>query len=122
MLDSLQLLSESLPARRIVLARELTKMHEEFLRGTAAELHDKLAGEERVRGEFVLIIEGADTAAAADQEVVEKLLCELKTEGLPNKSVVRIVTRTLGVPRNEAYRLVHREDSGEGNEPSLAPE
>ena len=122
MLDSLQLLSESLPARRIVLARELTKMHEEFLRGTAAELHDKLAGEERVRGEFVLIIEGADTAATADQEVVEKLINELKAEGLPNKSVVRIVTRTLGVPRNEAYRLVHREDTGAGNEPSLEPE
>ena len=113
MLDSLQLLSESLPARRVVLARELTKLHEEFLRGTAAELHDKLAGEERVRGEFVLIVEGAETSLSADQEVVDQLINELKSESLPNKSVVRIITRTLGVPRNEAYRLVHREDSSE---------
>jgi len=112
-LDSLQLLSESLPARRVVLARELTKLHEEFLRGTAAELHAKLAGEERVRGEFVLIIEGAETSLSADQEMVDQLINELKSESLPNKSVVRIITRTLGVPRNEAYRLVHREDSSE---------
>ncbi|MCK5827135.1 16S rRNA (cytidine(1402)-2'-O)-methyltransferase, partial [Candidatus Bipolaricaulota bacterium] len=98
-LDSLQLLAESLPSRAIVLARELTKIHEEFLRGTAAELYAKLSGEERVRGEFVLIIEGAETATTADQDVVNNLIHELKTEGLPNKSIVRIVSQTLGVPR-----------------------
>lgn len=114
MLDSLRLLSESLPARRIVLARELTKIHEEFLRGTAAELHDRLAREERVRGEFVLMIEGAEDSVTADEETVQHLIHELKAEALPNKSIVRIVTRILGVPRNEAYRLVHRhKDDGE---------
>jgi 16S rRNA (cytidine1402-2'-O)-methyltransferase len=109
MLDSLQLLSESLPERRVVLARELTKMHEEFLRGTASELRDKLAKEERVRGEFVMMIEGAEDAATADEETVEQLIHELRTENLPNKSIVRIVAQILGVPRNEAYRLVHQE-------------
>jgi 16S rRNA (cytidine1402-2'-O)-methyltransferase len=117
-LDSLQLLAQSLPARAIVLARELTKMHEEFLRGTAAELHAKLSGEERVRGEFVLIIEGAETSQTADQGVVDTLIQELRTERLPNKTIVRIVTQALGVPRNEAYRLVHQEDDGEQSVPS----
>jgi len=112
MLDSLQLLAESLPTRRIVLARELTKIHEEFLRGTASELHARLDEEERVRGEFVLMIEGADNARDADEATVEQLICELQTEQLPNKSIVRIVTQTLGVPRNEAYRLVHRKRDG----------
>jgi 16S rRNA (cytidine1402-2'-O)-methyltransferase len=111
MLDSLQLLSDSLPERRVVLARELTKMHEEFLRGTAAELRDKLAKEERVRGEFVMMIEGAEDAATADEETVEQLIHELRTENLPNKSIVRIVAQILGVPRNEAYRLVHQKQS-----------
>ncbi|MBU1049273.1 16S rRNA (cytidine(1402)-2'-O)-methyltransferase [Candidatus Bipolaricaulota bacterium] len=108
-LESLKLLSESLPTRRVVLARELTKIHEEFLRGTATELCTLLAGSDRIRGEFVLILEGAEISATTDQEVVEQLLCELKAEGLPNKSIVRIVTQVLGMPRNEAYRLVHRE-------------
>ncbi|MFC2079254.1 16S rRNA (cytidine(1402)-2'-O)-methyltransferase [Candidatus Bipolaricaulota bacterium] len=113
-LDSLQLLTEILPTRRLVLARELTKMHEEFLRGTASELHSRLAEEDRVRGEFVLIVEGAEAAPAADQEIIDRLLADLDTEALPRKSIVRILTNVLGVPRNEAYRLVHRKDDDEG--------
>lgn len=109
-LDSLQLLAESLPERKLVLARELTKIHEEFLRGAASELHSRLAGEDRVRGEFVLLVEGASTSVTPDQEAVARLLAELKTEDLPNKSIVRILARALGIPRNEAYRLVHQEE------------
>lgn len=118
MLDSLQLLAQILPARAIVLARELTKIHEEFLRGTAAEVHAKLSGEDRVRGEFVLIIEGAETAVTADQDVVNGLIRELQAEGIANKSIVRIVTQVLGLPRNDAYRLVHKDGDGEETEPA----
>ncbi len=117
-LDSLQLLAESLPERRLVLARELTKIHEEFLRGTASELCSRLSGENRVRGEFVLIVEGAETLRAPDQETIERLLVELKNENLPNKSIVRILANALEVPRNEAYRLVHRKDDGKQSKPS----
>ncbi len=117
-LDSLQLLAESLPERKLVLARELTKIHEEFLRGTASELHSSLSGDDRVRGEFVLIVEGASTSATPDQGAVALLLAELRAEDLPNKSIVRILSNTLGIPRNEAYRIVHRKDGGEGVEPS----
>jgi len=120
-LDSLQLLAEILPSRKLVLARELTKIHEEFLRGTASELHSRLAGEDRVRGEFVLIVEGSEISGTADQETVGRLLAELNTEDLPRKSVVRILANALGIPRNKAYRLVHRtckRDDGEENEPS----
>ena len=108
-LDSLQLLAECLPKRRLVLARELTKIHEEFLRGTASALHSCLAGENRARGEFVLIVEGAEKSLPPDQETIERLLTELKAEDLPGKSIVRILSSVLGVPRNEAYRLVHRD-------------
>ncbi len=117
-LDSLQLLVEVLPTRRLVLARELTKVHEEFLRGTASELHTCLAEKDRVRGEFVLIVGGAETPVTADQEAVHRMLEELKAENLPNKSIVRILVNGLGIPRNEAYRIVHQKDDGERNEPS----
>jgi 16S rRNA C1402 (ribose-2'-O) methylase RsmI len=53
---SLQLIAESLPARHLTLARELTKLHEEVLRGSAAEVLDALG--DRARGEFTLVIEG----------------------------------------------------------------
>ena len=54
---SLALISESLPERSITLTRELTKVHEEVLRGTAAEVRADLG--ERARGEFTLVISGA---------------------------------------------------------------
>ena len=54
---SLAVLAESLPDRRVALARELTKLHEEVLRGTAAEVRGRLAG--RARGEITLVIAGA---------------------------------------------------------------
>jgi len=115
-LDSLHLLAEILPARRLVLARELTKVHEDFSRGTASELHNRLVEEDRVRGEFVLIVEGAETSIGADQEMANRVLAELKAENLPNKSIVRILVKGLGIARNEAYRLVHRKDDGETDE------
>ena len=54
---SLALIAESLPERRITLTRELTKVHEEVLRGTALQVSAALG--ERVRGEFTLVISGA---------------------------------------------------------------
>jgi 16S rRNA (cytidine1402-2'-O)-methyltransferase len=54
---SLAVLGETLPDREIAVARELTKLHEEVLRGTAAEVRGRLAG--RARGEITLVISGA---------------------------------------------------------------
>jgi 16S rRNA (cytidine1402-2'-O)-methyltransferase len=56
-LKSLQAIAEVLPERRLAIARELTKVHEEVVRGTAAELSQALDG--RARGEFTLVISGA---------------------------------------------------------------
>jgi len=108
LLDSLQMLAEALPDRRMVLARELTKVHEEFLRGTASELHTQLTKEDRVRGEFVLLVAGADGSQSTDEQTVERVLSQLRAEGLPNKSIVRVLVQALEIPRNEAYRMVHR--------------
>ena len=58
-LKTLQTLSEVLPERPIVLARELTKAHEEFLRGTPREVLEELTKRSSVKGELVLLIRGA---------------------------------------------------------------
>ncbi len=60
-LKTLETLAEVLPEREICLARELTKAHEEFLRGTAEEVLRRLRERPRVKGEFVLILRGADS-------------------------------------------------------------
>jgi 16S rRNA (cytidine1402-2'-O)-methyltransferase len=108
-LDSLHLLAELLPDRQIVLARELTKIHEEFLRGNAAELAAMLELQERVRGEFVLLLDGTTCEDAADLTAARRVLAELQVEGLTNRTILRILVQGLGISRNEAYRLVHQD-------------
>ena len=60
-LKTLETLAEVMPRREICVARELTKIHEEFLRGTAEEVLRRLQERPRVKGEFVLVIRGKKT-------------------------------------------------------------
>ena len=100
-------------ACRVVVARELTKLHEEFLRGTVAEVREQLAGRDRIRGEIVLLVDAhpaADTAAAAVS--VQARIAELKeTEGLDEMDALKRVARERGVSKSEAYRELQRERS-----------
>ena len=57
-LKTLEVMAELLPEREIVICRELTKLHEEVLRGRSAELLEMLRGRERIKGELVLVIRG----------------------------------------------------------------
>jgi len=110
LLGTLAAIASTLPDRKLVLARELTKVHEEFLRGTARDLLETPSLREGVKGELVLLIEGARTETPrADQAVRrEELLEILEEEGIAKGARVRILVGALGLPRNEAYRLVHR--------------
>ena len=60
---SLGLIAESLPERNVTLTRELTKVHEEVLRGNASQVSAALG--DRTRGEFTLVISGQDRSAGA---------------------------------------------------------
>jgi len=89
----------------VVLARELTKLHEEFLRGTAGELLATLQGRPSVRGEMVLLLGGN-----AVQEVVEgtrSLAAEVKAlmaAGADEKDALKQVAKARGIGKSEAYR------------------
>ena len=108
-LSTVKMLSELIPDREIVLARELTKLHEEFLRGTPTELLRVLESRP-AKGEIVLVIAGAPERKqdTATREETAKLVSVLKEEGVSGKTALRILTAGLGIPRNEAYRLIHR--------------
>ena len=109
LLETLKILADTLPQRRIVLARELTKLHEEFLRGTAAEVLSVLQGRGDVRGECVLIIDGgAPRDADMNEEAAQSVLSVLEAEGLSKAAMQRILQVVGGLPRNRAYTLVHR--------------
>lgn len=95
------------PDRQAVVARELTKMHEEIRSGVLEELADYYS-QVPPRGEITLVVEGTGRPPTPPDRTEEArmLATTLTREGLSRKDVVRRLTETLDLPRNEAYRLV----------------
>src|ERR1700749_1711193 len=90
---------------RVVVARELTKIHEEYLRGTAREVRQTLSSRERVRGEIVLLIEAAaPQPALAGGSVVQQVKGLMEVEGLDEKDALKRVARERGVSKSDVYR------------------
>jgi len=108
LLTTLKEIAKVFPDRRVVLARELTKIHEEFLRGSASEILQTLDVRSEVKGECVLLIEGEKRSARkTEPHNVKEAVLLLKKEGIPNRTAVKILMCCLDLPRNEAYRLIH---------------
>lgn len=94
--------------RRVSIARELTKMHEEIVRMTLAEAAEAYRDRE-VRGEVVVVVEGAPEAPpapAAGDPGARALAEALLSRGVPASDVARELRERLSIPRNEAYDLV----------------
>jgi 16S rRNA (cytidine1402-2'-O)-methyltransferase len=96
---------------RVVVARELTKLHEEFLRGTAGEVRLALSARERVRGEMVLLIEATSSAQPANLggSVMQQVSQLMEVEGLDEKDALKRVARERGVSKSEVYRELQRQ-------------
>lgn len=95
---------------RVVVARELTKLHEEFLRGTVAEVRSSLATRERIRGEITLLVESRKReAAVAATSVRERLAALEKSEGLSEMDALKRIARERGQSKSEVYRELQRE-------------
>jgi 16S rRNA (cytidine1402-2'-O)-methyltransferase len=95
------------PERKAILARELTKLHEEILSGSLEELSVRVEAVEP-RGECTLVLEGSSRAApdaGAGEEAARVLTARLLEAGHSRRDVARLVSEALGVPRNVAYRL-----------------
>jgi 16S rRNA (cytidine1402-2'-O)-methyltransferase len=92
------------PDRHLVLARELTKLHEEVWRGTLAEAVAHLAASEP-RGEYVVVLAGAPPAAAADDDAIRAALLDALADGESRSSAVATVVATLGVAKRRVYDI-----------------
>ena len=98
------LASQCGPDRRVVLARELTKMHEELFRGSLADA--VLWGADHEIGEFVIVLAGAEPAAGAtDEQLLDALRAELAA-GASGRDAVDAVSADLGVARRRVYQLM----------------
>jgi 16S rRNA (cytidine1402-2'-O)-methyltransferase len=100
------------PTQPIVLARELTKLHEEFLRGTAAELLTTLTNRPSIRGEFVLLLElSPPTTEAPQTTLAEEVAALIITESLSEKDALKRVAKSRDISKSEAYREWQRAQS-----------
>ena len=101
------------PSQRIALARELTKLHEEFLRGTAVELLATLSARPSVRGEMVLLIDGTPMAEINEKSLslADEVQALIKAESLSEKDALKQVAKNRGIGKSEAYREFQRSSS-----------
>jgi 16S rRNA (cytidine1402-2'-O)-methyltransferase len=100
--------AEILGPRPAVVARELTKLHEELRRGALDELAKHYSSAEGVRGEIVLLIDRnrneANRAQVTTENDIVSLVARLESEGLDRRAALKKAARELGLTRAEAYR------------------
>jgi 16S rRNA (cytidine1402-2'-O)-methyltransferase len=110
-LATLQDAAEILGSRPMVLARELTKVHEEFLRGTASQIQTQLEQRPAVKGELTLVIgKPAEVTTPAGLDPVEEIQ-RLQSEGMDRMDAIKAVAKRFGLPKREVYRLSEVPDS-----------
>ena len=99
--------------RRVAVARELTKLHEDVWRGTVRDASAHFATNEP-QGEFVVVVDGAPPAPAADDELIARVVNEALAAGLSVRDAADRAATMLGVPRRAAYRIaLSRRSSGD---------
>jgi 16S rRNA (cytidine1402-2'-O)-methyltransferase len=102
--ESLSDLGEILGDRDVVVAREVTKLHEEFRRGSASELAAQL-GNQEVRGEITLAVSGSSGAAAVSQATLESEIRRLRGAGMHVKAIAGSLAQQYGCSKKSVYRL-----------------
>lgn len=100
--------------RRVAVVREITKFHEEVVRGTVRDVAD-IFGARDVLGEIVVVLAGAPAALAVDDETVRAALVDQMASGLSVRDAVSYVADTLGVAHRSAYQLALQLRASEGS-------
>lgn len=111
LLSTLSILMNELGNRRIAVCRELTKLHEEIVRGSIEEVI-QIFSDRTVKGEFVLVVEGK-TQDEIDKECkdkweslsIEEHVVAVMNEGLSKKDAIKKVAKERGIQKNEVYKL-----------------
>lgn len=102
-LKTLIAMAATLGDRKAALCRELTKAHEEIIRGSLSEL--ALLPEESLRGEMVIVVEGYSNHEEIDDQTIAFALKEQLEYGLRGKEAVKRVSETLDVKKNRVYEI-----------------
>jgi 16S rRNA (cytidine1402-2'-O)-methyltransferase len=102
------------PAQHVVIARELTKLHEEFLRGAVSELRTQLAARPSIRGEIVLMLAPAmaeSEPATLRVSIAVEVAALVKAAGISEMDALKRVARERRIGKSDAYRELQREQN-----------
>jgi 16S rRNA (cytidine1402-2'-O)-methyltransferase len=93
----------------VVLARELTKVHEEFIRGTAEQVLQRVQ-EHELKGEMTLLIGKAEGRAETSKkrDVVSRLQEIMREQKIDENAALKVVAKEQGISKSEAYRELQR--------------
>ena len=105
-LQTLDEIGAVLGARVVVLGRELTKIHEEFLTGTPEALHAELSQRAAIKGEFTLMVAKAAESSPPEEQSIEDEVAKLVEAGTPRMEAMKAVARRFGLSKREIYRRV----------------
>jgi 16S rRNA (cytidine1402-2'-O)-methyltransferase len=105
LLSMMKLIKVFMPDRTLCMARELTKIHEEYILGTADELISQLEGHE-IKGEVTVIVSGSPKSDTLDHESIKDRAISLLESGHSRKDVLHVLSQETGVARNEIYRML----------------
>lgn len=104
LLETLHDMHQVLGDRELVVAREVSKVHEEFLRGTVSELVMQLSDRE-VKGEITLVVRGSTGAATVSEEQLRTEICRLTGAHVGVKEIAELLGERYGLSKREVYRL-----------------
>jgi 16S rRNA (cytidine1402-2'-O)-methyltransferase len=107
-LEALEAIEAVLGPRPVVVARELTKLHEEFLRGTAAAIRAQLEQRDAVKGEMTVLI-GKATGPVPDDTPLDEAVDALMRGGTARMDAIKQVARKRGLSKREVYEQLLRE-------------
>lgn len=110
LISTLEILAELDPQRPTVVARELTKIHEEFVRGTSAQVLAVFQSRGKVLGECVILFGPPEKAIARKEGEIFTTYEDFLAQGLSPKEAIKETARALGLPKREVYRILHREE------------
>jgi len=96
-------MAATLGDRRATLTREITKAHEEVIRGTLAEL--AILPEESLKGEMVIVVEGNKEKIEIDDQTIAFALKDQLEYGRKGKEAIKMVSESLSVPKNRVYEI-----------------
>ena len=110
LIKTLESMLKILGNRNIVLAKEITKIHENFYRDTLENMISKLGKEEKIRGEFVVLVEGSEVTKK-EKEIEDLLKLSLEEhykyyekQGLEKKDIIKKIAKDRDISKNEVYQ------------------